>query len=171
MDKARREEIISNIKTWAAIAVVAIGPGIVGGLIVKKCMVGGLDQKSRMLDKTLEEARSMIDNLSGKVDKAVQSVYATEAKAAFEKRLASIDGDDIATMAKKMVKANVGEALDNAVEKAISRDTVTDAIKDYISDNASYFDRKISRSISDLIDDDDLVDAVSDAVLNAVKEH
>lgn len=147
----------------------AVGIGVAGGVagawLMKNNINSTLFHKEMELEHTLVDAKGMIRDISGQVDKAVKSVYNTEAKKAFEKRLDSIDNKMLVEWANEAIEANADDVLEKVLDKVDAKSVV----KEYIEDNSVYFERKINKGIRDLFDDE-FVDDITKAIKEKIKE-
>lgn len=147
----------------------AVGIGVAGGVagawLMKNSINNTIFHKEMELERTLVDAKGLIRDISGQVDKAVKSVYNTEAKKSFEKRLDSIDNKMLVEWANEAIEANADDVLEKVLDKVDAKSV----IKEYIEDNSVYFERKINKGIRDLFDDE-FVDDITEAIKEKIKE-
>lgn len=147
----------------------AVGIGVAGGVagawLMKNSINNTIFHKEMELERTLVDAKGLIRDISGQVDKAVKSVYNTEAKKSFEKRLDSIDNKMLVEWANEAIEANADDVLEKVLDKVDAKSVV----KEYIEDNSVYFERKINKGIRDLFDDE-FVDDITEAIKEKIKE-
>lgn len=147
----------------------AVGIGVAGGIagawLMKNSINNTIFHKEMELERTLVDAKGLIRDISGQVDKAVKSVYNTEAKKAFEKRLNDIDSKMLVEWANDAIEANADDVLEKVLDKVDAKSVV----KEYIEDNSVYFERKINKGIRDLFDDE-FVDDITEAIKEKIKE-
>lgn len=147
----------------------AVGIGVAGGVagawLMKNSINNTIFHKEMELERTLVDAKGLIRDISGQVDKAVKSVYNTEAKKAFENRLKTIDNDMLIEWANDAIEANADDVLEKVLDKVDAKSVV----KEYIEDNSVYFERKINKGIRDLFDDE-FVDDITEAIKEKIKE-
>lgn len=143
----------------------AILGGVIGAWFIKNNINNDIYHTQMELERTLIDAKGMIRDISGQVNKAVKSVYESEAKKAFEKRLNDIDSKMLVEWASEAIEENA----DDVLEKVLNEADVKGIIKEYIEDNSVYFERKINKGIRDLFDDE-FVDDITKAIKEKIKE-
>ena len=154
------------------------GFGIVAGFVGSKIGANhanmNLDIERTKLVDTLHEAKNTLNNLNSRIDSAVRTVYATEAKKAFECKLQdAVTNETITNMAKKAVEDRAIKAANSAAQEAIKNYDFDNVTKRYIEENSTYFDAKIVKCIRKIFDDefaDQIKDAVTEAVADAMND-
>ncbi len=110
-----------------------------------------LKEKEEELTKAIANAKDQANDISNKVDEAVRFVYDNEAKRAFDRKLQTINLEELAT---NICKRNLQKIEDSVIRKQIEqayvtqiRGTMKDCLKDYFKDG-------IKKMVDDEIDTD-----------------
>lgn len=163
---------ITEATVMAAIGVIG---GVIGGIIVNKMIKDTISSKKAELDETIEEAKRRTNDISDQVDTAVRFVYDNEAKSAFERKLRTINLEEVsANLCKDYIKK-----LDDTMLRKMIRETYDSQIKSTMRDELkSYFEEGIKRFIDADIDTEFIRktaktyirDEVKDILVDEIKE-
>ena len=158
-------------KNWKYVCAAGAG-AVVGGLCISKCVDSRIGLKEAAIDKTLQDARKALNDISSRVDTTVKKVYETEAKKAFEAKLNDMaTSDEIVNIARRCVKTETNDILRKAVDKAVTTETVNGALENYLAENSIFVKRKVVEAIHDQIDDkfaSELMEVIEEAIDDAI---
>lgn len=170
-------------KAFCITAIAAVG-GLVGGLIAKyllqKELVKNddrLDAKMKELDGEIENAKKQASDYSDQVERAVRFVYNTEARSAFERKLKTVNLEEISvavckdairklddTMIKQMIRENYESQIKTVMRNELEK-YFKDGIKRLIdTDIDSEFIRRTAKTYVK----DEVRDVLSEEVKEAV---
>ena len=162
-----------------AMAAVGVIGGVLGGIIVDKMVKDSLANKKAELSEVIENAKKQTNDISEQVDTAVRFVYDNEAKSAFERKLRTINLEEVsANLCKEYVKK-----LDDTMLRKMIRETYDSQIKSAMHDELkTYFEEGIKRFIDTDIDSefirrtaktyikDEVRDILSDEIKEAIDD-
>ncbi len=152
-------------KNWKYVCAAGVGV-VIGGAIVGSKYSSILEYKEHQLDKTLSDAKNLLNNISSKVETTVRQVYDSEAKKAFEEKLNDVaTNEQIVKVARNCIKTETNDILRDTAAKAMSRANADEAIKEFIDNNSLFVKRKIVEAINEQV-----TEAVSDGLTSLVNE-
>ena len=133
---------------------VAVFGGLIGALVViciNKRDDHRIESKEEKLDKKIEQAEKSLDDISKKVDTAVKSVYESEAKEAFKRK---IDYIDLRGIAVKECKSSMRDITDLHLKMLIHSE-FTSQVRPVMEDEIKkYFKDKIDDLAKSYLDED-----------------
>ena len=166
---------MKTITETTAMAAIGVIGGVIGGIIVTKMIKDSIASKKVELNETIEDAKKRANDISDQVDTAVRFVYDNEAKSAFERKLRTINLEEVsANLCKEYIKK-----LDDTMLRKMIRETYDSQIKSTMRDELkSYFEEGIKRFIDSDIDTEFIRktakayirDEVKDVLIDEIKE-
>lgn len=135
----------------------------VGNYISKKC----LEKERKQLEEATKNAQDAINDISEQVDSAVRFVYDSEARAAFDKRLKSINLEEVAL---SECKNNLKNIEDSVLRQQI-RQSYSAQVHDVMREELkAYFQSGIKKMVDIDIDTEFIQRTAKQYVKNEVSE-
>lgn len=152
-------------ETFEKVTIAVIG-GIVGAILVaclNKNFDHRIEHKEEKLDKKIEQAEKSLDDISRKVDSAVKSVYDSEAKEAFKRRLEDVDLKGIAI---KECERSMRDITDLQLKMLIHSEFIS-RVRPILEDETKHYFKDKVEGIAKLYLDEDYITRTAKAYIRS----
>lgn len=152
-------------ETFEKVTIAVIG-GIVGAILViciNKRDNHRIESKEEKLDKKIEQAEKSLDDISKKVDAAVKSVYETEAKEAFKRKIDYIDLRDIAL---RECKSSMRNIIDTQLKMLIHSEFIS-RVRPILEDETKHYFKDKVECIAKIYLDEDYITRTAKAYIRS----
>lgn len=159
-------------QNWKYVVAV-VGGCAVGCYATNRCVNRRFAMKEFQLNQTINEANSLLNDLSKRIDKTTTKVIEAEAKELFEN---SFTKEELTDILKETTTEHITENMKGII-KVIATDgsnfdkAIRKSVESYIDDNSMYIKKKIVESIRDNFDEtfaSDVKSAIEKAIEEAV---
>lgn len=158
----------TNYTIMGITAVLSAAISAIGSICyIKKHLNKTMEDEKKALQKNIEESEKLLKEIPDQVDSAVRFIYDNEAKSAFERKLKTINIEELATIeCQKTIKK-----IEDPVLRKYIRDTYSTQTRNIIEDEVKkYFKEGIKHIVDTEIDSDFIRRAAKNYIRDEAKD-
>ena len=166
-EKGMRKENVLTIVSVVGSMVAGFVGAYAAFRYAKKNYDKSVDDYKTKLEENIKKSDRLVKDISDQVDAAVRFVYDNEAKSAFERRLKTINIEEVASaQCQKTIKG-----IEDSVLRKYIRDTYSAQVKSIVGDEIkNYFKDGIKKIVAEEIDSDFIRRSAKNCVKDSVED-